>query len=142
MYDTNSVGNRTEGKILAALLQMGKNVLIPFGTGARYDLAYDDGGGRMVRVQCKTAMIRNGCVCFKTRSSGRVAHLRDYRGDVDLFGVYDAANDQVYLVPIELTARGQGSLRIAPTRNGQSAKVLWASDYAIPKSIAVVEVAT
>lgn len=126
-----TVGTRTEGMVLAALLQLGKAVLLPFGGGARYDLAYDE-GGRLVRVQCKTAKrTTNGCLLFNSRSIGYGGEHRDYRGDADLFGVYAPELGVVYLVPVDLVATNTGSLRLDPTRNGQAKGVLWASDYQV-----------
>src|SRR5579864_4594131 len=67
MRDPIFIGNRTEGKVFAALADAGYQVLLPFGSGCRYDLAFDD--HRLIkRVQCKTGQL------FKNRvrySSGR-----------------------------------------------------------------------
>ena len=41
---TLSIGNKTEGKVLAALVDAGCQILLPFGSGCRYDLAFDDYG--------------------------------------------------------------------------------------------------
>src|ERR1051326_6810435 len=55
-------GKTSEAVILATLAQLGKSILIPWGE-ERYDLALDE-GGELVRIQCKTGHIRDGCVCF------------------------------------------------------------------------------
>ena len=60
-----SKGKASEAVILPAPVRLGKRVLMPWGE-ERYDLALDE-GGTLVRIQCKTGHIRDGCVCFKTR---------------------------------------------------------------------------
>jgi hypothetical protein len=47
--DPISIGNKTEGKVLAALADAGYQILLPFGSGCRYDLAFDDHGTRRTR---------------------------------------------------------------------------------------------
>jgi PD-(D/E)XK endonuclease len=109
---------------------MGKQVLLPFGGGARYDLAYDD-GGQLVRVQCKTAVLRKGCVEFNTRSQGRDGTHHHYDGDADLFGVYCPELEAVYLVPVEKMGKGKGYLRIDKPKNNMTSGIRWAADYKV-----------
>lgn len=124
----SEIGERAEAAVLAALAGAGKRVLLPFGD-RRYDLAYEE-NGRLVRVQCKAGSVRKGAVCFRTHSVGR-SSIRDYRGEVDLFGVYCHERGEVYLVPVHEVPTRRGSLRIAPTRNGQTTGVRLAADYVI-----------
>ena len=56
--NTKDVGDKTVAMVLAALVRKGKTLLLPFGDNRRYDLAVDE-GGRLVRVQCKTARFHN-----------------------------------------------------------------------------------
>ena len=81
-------GKTSEAVILAALVKLGKSVLIPWGE-ERYDLALDE-GGRLVRIRCKTGHIRDGCVCFKTSITDARRPLGDggYVGQIDAFAVY------------------------------------------------------
>src|SRR4051794_10328333 len=51
-----SKGKTTEAVILAALVRLGQQVLIPWAE-ERYDLALDD-GGRLVRIQRTTGRLR------------------------------------------------------------------------------------
>lgn len=55
----SEVGERAEAAILAALVQAGKHVVLPFGGHRRYDLAYEE-KGRLVKVKCKSAREKNG----------------------------------------------------------------------------------
>jgi hypothetical protein len=131
MRDTSSIGNKTEAMVLAALVQVGYNPLIPFGGGHPYDIALDD-GGKLLRIQCKTGrLLKEGAIFFPTAIWCRNLSYRSYRGDVDLFGVYCAATGQVYLVPIADVPEKAASLRVVPPRNGQTRGIRWAKDYVI-----------
>jgi hypothetical protein len=124
-------GNRTEARILAALLERYDTVLLPYGGNCRYDLAIDD-GGRLLRVQCKTGRIRGGCIVFPTCSS--LAHRKPgtypaYHDQADFFGVWCPATKTAYLVPVAEVGDSMGSLRIKPTKNRQATGIRWAKDY-------------
>jgi hypothetical protein len=60
MKDTTSVGDLSEFEVATALMRTRKRVLRPLSAGLRYDLAIDNGDGTVVRVQCKTGILRNG----------------------------------------------------------------------------------
>lgn len=136
MTSTHSVGDRTEGMVLARLLQVYESVLIPFGNGRRYDLVVED-GGKFVRIQCKTGRFRNGAVIFNAysvsyvsgRSESGARRSRGYHGEADIIAVYCSATDKVYMVPVEGTNRGAVSLRVDPVKNGQAQGIRWARDY-------------
>ena len=131
MRDTSSIGNRTEAMVLTALVRAGYKPLIPFGAGHPYDIALDE-GGKLIRVQCKTGrLLKEGVVFFPTAIWCRNLSYRSYRGDVDLFGVYWADTDQVYLVPITDVPERAASLRVVPPKNGQTRGIRWAKDYVI-----------
>ena len=123
--------------VLARLLQVYPMVLRPFGENQRYDLLVEDHNGEFIRVQCKTGRLRRGGVEFKTCSftyhhpsnQGTKEYMHDYRGAADVFGVYCAEIDRVYLVPVEEVGTRQCFLRIEPTKNAQAKKVRWAQDY-------------
>jgi PD-(D/E)XK endonuclease len=122
------IGARAEAAVASALVRAGKSVYLPvFGVNTRIDLVYTD-DQRLVRVQCKTSRVVGQVLVFATCSSTN-KQRRDYTGQVDMLGVYSPALNLVYLVPIrELPSRG-GSLRLAPTRNGQRKRIMWADDY-------------
>ncbi|MCA1646430.1 MAG: hypothetical protein LC797_13555 [Chloroflexi bacterium] len=114
-------GKRTAAKILAELVASGRTVLIPWGE-ERYELALDE-DGRLVRIQCKTGTLRDGCVDFKTCIMDIRRALGDggYRGQIEAFAVYCPQADKAYLVPIDAVP--------GPTRNCQITGVRWARDY-------------
>jgi hypothetical protein len=65
------VGQRSEAAILAAFIERGFEVLMPWGTNHRCDVVLDL-GDRFLRVQCKTGRLRNGA----PTSNGQSRHVR------------------------------------------------------------------
>jgi hypothetical protein len=126
-------GNEGEAMVLAALVRRGFHVLVPFGEGQPYDLAVHLGEGAFLRVQCKTAWPRQGCVVFNSASTDHGRGPQSYVGLADIFGVYFPPDGSVYLVPIESVARFEGRLRLEPTRNNQRRRVREAADFEIDR---------
>jgi hypothetical protein len=115
---------------MARLLQHYESVLIPFGNGRRYDLVVD-AGDRFLRVQCKTGRVRKGCIAFNTASNHyhRGGGTHNYRGEVELFGVYCQDNDKVYMVPVEEVGLRSAFLRLDPAKNNQQSGIRLAEQY-------------
>jgi|SRR5579864_1605620 len=129
-----SKGKTSEAVILAALVRLGKHVLVPWGE-ERYDLAIDD-DGRLMRVQCKTGTLRNGCIVFKTciTDARRPGGDGGYAGQIDAFAIYCPELDRVYFVPIgALPSRFFGYLRVHPARNRQTWNIRWARDFELAR---------
>ena len=125
------VGQRSEAAILAAFVERGFEVLLPWGTNHRYDMVLDL-GDRFVRVQCKTGRLRNGTIEFRpqsVRSNTRGTRVRSYIGEVEYFAVYCGSTRSVYVVPCDDTTRGHTTLRLTPAANNQSKRIRWAADY-------------
>lgn len=128
---TATKGNEAEAKILAALVERGVEVLVPFGGGQPYDLVIDLGGFDFLKVQCKTGWDVKGCIAFHTTSTDHGQGRRPYFGLAHIFGVYFPPRQTVYLVPLDAVAGTQGRLRLEPTRNNQKRGVRFASDFEI-----------
>lgn len=126
-------GNTGEAKVLAALVERGFDVLVPFGEGQPYDLVIHLGGNEFLRVQCKTAWPRQGCILFNSASTDHGRGALSYVGLADIFGVYFPPHKSVYLVPIEAVARFEGRLRLEPTRNNQRRRIRQAADFEIDR---------
>ena len=132
MPDTTAIGNVSEAKILAALVEAGYVVSKPFGDGCKYDYVIDD-GKTLRRVQCKTGRLKNGCVVFNAYSvAGNSNGKRQgYTDLADLFAVYCPGNSQVYLVPVVEVGVGGILLRIEEPQNNQQKRVRWAREYVL-----------
>src|SRR2546425_3007904 len=123
-------GARAELAIATALARGGWDVYLPFfSPHSRVDLVVNGDGG-LCRVQCKTSRLRGDVLMFAT-CSNTGKRKKDYRGEIDLFGVYSPELDTVYLVPVGHTATRACSLRLAPARNGQTRGVRFAVDYLV-----------
>jgi PD-(D/E)XK endonuclease len=134
----NEVGSRTEGAVLAALLQAGYPVALPFGP-ARYDLIAEI-DGELKRIQCKTGRLKPGgnesSLLFAVASQPPGYPKKVYVGEIDYFGVYLHERGQVFLVPIEVVAHctREAALRLEPSRNGQTKGVHLASEFLVGRS--------
>src|SRR5580692_8541807 len=130
MDNPKSIGERSEGMVLAALLRAHKVVLQPFGDNQRYDLVVDD-NGTFSRVQCKTARLKGGVLVFDTCSSQthRGRGKQGYKGQIELFAVYSPDLDKTYLVPVDVVGDRGAMLRISPAKNGQTKGVRFAADF-------------
>ena len=136
--NTSKQDEITESIILAKLVQLGYECLIPWGHDHRYDIGIDD-DGKLVRIQCKTARyieVRE-CIEFNTaityaRVGGKPHIRKGYQGEIDYFGVYSPNTEKVYLVPVDDVPIGsKGLLRLHATKNNQQKGVKWAQDYEI-----------
>ena len=126
---TREKGNLTEARILAALVEAGYLVSVPFGTGHKYDFIIDD-SVRLLRVQCKTGRVIRGALLFNSYSqSGNGSTKQGYHGLADIFAVLNPETGEVYLVPVEKFGTTGVTLRLTPTLSGQVQKINWAVDY-------------
>ncbi len=120
-------GTRSEEAVLAALLKLGKKVLVPYGGTSSYDLVIED-NGNFLRIQVKTGWLTNGAIAFNSCSQPWVR--RSYHGRADLFAVYSPELDSVYLVPVGAVRIGTDArLRVDSPRNGQRKRIIWAEPY-------------
>ena len=121
-------GARTEAAVASALARSGAQVFVPvFGSAGRIDLVYTR-LDRAVRVQCKTARRVDDSLYFSTCSNTKNERA-SYDGQIDEFGVYSPDTNLVYLISAGGLPTRACSLRLAPPRNGQRARIRWAADY-------------
>jgi len=128
--DTKSIGDISEAEVLVAMIKGGYLVSKPFGENARYDLIADD-GVRLLRIQVKTGRVRGDVIRFNCCSSHahRGGKERPYFGQIDYIAVYCPETRKIYLIPESDLVATRAHLRLAPTRNGQTRQVRWASAY-------------
>lgn len=135
------LGERAQAHVIAKFLEIGYNVLVPYGDSSRYDLVIEEAEGRFLRVQVKTAWVEGGnqgYIKFATASlrsrsmNGHVAYSRaGYQGQVDYFAVYSHELRKVYLLPVDEVSQTCMHLRLAPSKNQQERGIHWAADYEI-----------
>lgn len=124
-----AVGEVSEGIVLAHLLKQGKTVCLPFGNNQSYDLVIEK-AGVFVRVQVKTARLRNGCVVFDTCSKNTITNKRAaYHGRADLFMAYCPATEKIYAIPVDECGVREVCLRVDSPRGGATSSIRWARDY-------------
>ncbi len=135
--NTSKKGEITESIVLAKLVQLGYECLIPWGHDHRYDIAIDD-GGKLVRIQCKTAryLEESGCLEFNAaityaRVGGKPHTRKGYKGEADYFGVYSPDIEKVYLVPVDDVPGSVVKLRLHEAKNNQQKGIRWAEDFEI-----------
>jgi hypothetical protein len=129
LMQTREKGNLTESKILAAFIEAGYLVSLPFGDGHKYDLIIDD-GQHIKRVQCKTGRVRQGRLIFNACSfSGNAGTRRDYKDVADLFAVLNPETSKVYIIPVKEVGHTAACLRLKPTLNGQRKGIRWAKSH-------------
>ena len=131
-------GNIGEAKCLAKMVELGIPVAIPFGDNERYDLIIED-KGQLKKIQVKYSSQQDspGSVIFKTASSTNHTtnkHCDTYENDVDGFLLYNGITDEVYYLPIEtIGAKKTITIRIEPSKNGQTKNCLMSQDYLAEK---------
>jgi hypothetical protein len=128
--NTKIKGECSEAVIFATLVKRGHTVLKPWGDSARYDLVIEE-LGQFTRVQCKTGYLSKDkhVLKFRTCSVGYKGFEKGYLDQIDAFAIYSPDLDRVYFVPIQDAPASLCYLRLNDTKNGQSKKILKASDY-------------
>lgn len=117
-YNSKRVGEKSEGQVLARFLLFDMVVLQPFGDNQRYDFVVDEGKGRFVRVQCKTARLTRIGFEFATESTIRTGEKQGYKGEVEVFAVYVRENDSVYIFDVDACPGSACSVQMTCKRKG------------------------
>ena len=133
MLTTDQKGAIAEAKIVAAALELGVGVYVPFAQGGRTDMLFEI-GTRLLRVQCKWASLYRDALVVRCCRARRNADglLRQYytADEVDLFAVYSAHDNRTYLIPFEDVPPGAVvQLRLTAARNNQARRIRWARTY-------------
>lgn len=136
--NSKQLGNITEVQVMLGFLQLGYNVLTPYGDCERYDFVADV-NGKFVKIQVKSSKVSDDGTKFSFNtasthySDGKCVHHAYSKEDIDYFAtVY---NNQIYLIPVEECSSRLQSLRLIATKNGQTRGVKWAKDYRLEEVI-------
>jgi hypothetical protein len=130
---TDQKGAIAEAEIAAAAIKLGVGVFRPLSDGHRYDLIFDL-GGRLVRVQCKSAVLHRSVLaipCYSARRSRDGFVKRAYgEREIDAIAAYSADLDRCFFALLEaIPGRICLQLRLEPCRNNQRVGINWADDF-------------
>lgn len=135
--DTIRKGNAAEAAVLAALIDAGIGILIPFGGGTPFDLvAVTPPHGDLVRIQVKSGRVRHGCVEFNSSSTDHGKGQLPYTGRAELIAVHVREIRETFAVPVDDCASFRGYLRVEAPRNNQRRGIRFAADYTLGKWVA------
>lgn len=126
-------GNLSEAKVTSKLLDIGVNVLIPFGGGHRYDLVIER-SGKFYRIQVKTGRIYNGQLVFNVCSNNKGYKRQSYHDDVEYIVVYCIENDMCCVIPIQETGKSEMKLRLITSGDNCGSHIRYAHDYLLCSS--------
>jgi len=129
---TNQKGVVAETALMHECAQLGIGVARPI-DDEPYDLILDL-RPRLLRVQCKWAVIVTGAVEIRCRRCRRgrdgLIHRPYTAGEIDAIAAFCPDTGRCYLLPYELSVdRAAVRLRLEPPRNNQAFGVRWARDY-------------
>jgi hypothetical protein len=121
--------------IAADLVRRGYKIAIPYGEDWDFDLIVCR-TEKLERVQCKYTRSDGAVITVRCTSNsltnGRVRATKHYTAAmIDWLGVWDATTGRCYYIPATQLGAGMRmmSLRLAPTRNHQTARIRMAADY-------------
>ena len=135
--NTKQTGNITELKVMLAFIELGYNVLQPYGDCERYDFVVDFNGD-FKRIQVKTSSSNNNGESFQFscrsshRKNGEIVHDRYSKDEIDYFATTFCG--KTYLIPVEECGADK-RLRLLPTKNNQTRGVSWAKDYELEEVV-------
>jgi len=129
---TNQIGAIAETAIIHEAVRLGVGVFASV-MDERYDLILDL-RPRLLRVQCKTAVVKGDVLivrCYSCRRSATGLVKRSYAPDeVDAFAAYSPELRRCYLLPMDwMHGRTVVSLRLSPTANNQASGINWAEEF-------------
>ena len=133
MLNSKQKGNLTEMQCMSSFIELGYNVLIPFGDCERYDFVADISGS-FIKIQCKTASSKNNgeTILIECRSThykdGHCIHEKYNKEQIDYIATY--WNNKCYLIPVEECGSAK-KLRFVTPDNFQKERISFAKDYEI-----------
>ena len=115
------------------LPNLGVGVFRAVTDGERYDLIFDL-KPQLMRVQCKTAVLKDSVLAIPLYSARRNRDgfvKRFYSAsEIEAVAAYNIELDRCFFVPIgEIRARAYVQLRLRPSRNNQQSRINWADDF-------------
>lgn len=135
--DTKTKGSISELKFAAKFIEMGYNILFPYGENQRYDLVIEK-NNVFKRIQIKTASVEKVFIRFSIRSRDRKTNStisKNYNGEVDYFAVFSPELEKYYLIPIEIVENAKSkwnlTLRLEPLKRKTKNITKYSKDFEI-----------
>ncbi len=141
--ETQRKGTLTELHCILDLTELGVRTLTPTDEASKYDVVADLGGGKFIRIQCKTSTwakdtavpetafyISTACQTTNTQRTIRHKYSKD---DVDYFYTYFQGKG--YLVSIEEATGATFRWRYEYPSNGQKQGIHIAKEYEVKEVI-------
>ncbi|MEX0850697.1 MAG: group I intron-associated PD-(D/E)XK endonuclease [Gaiellaceae bacterium] len=133
MLTTDQKGAVAELAIAHAAAVLGVGVFRPLTDGERYDLIFDL-RPRLIRVQCKTAVLKGSvlAVPFYSARRCRDGFVKKFysASEIDAVAAYNVDLDRCFFIPFDETRRrAYLQLRLDPCRNNQRIGINWAEDF-------------
>jgi hypothetical protein len=138
-HHTKNKGDLGLVQAMADLTAKGWAILVPLTEHEAFDLvAFRD--GRFLRVQVKYRAAVNGAITLRYSTCWADRHgvhtVPVDRAAIDVLCAYCPDTGACYYLDPKATAGDNVVLRIAPTRNNQRKRILWAKDFTeIPASV-------
>jgi hypothetical protein len=128
--ETHLKGLLGETELTLRLLKNGWNLYKPLDQNSRIDLLAEK-RGKFKRIQVKYCTPYKGCLRIELehpmRNTGPYSE-----NEVDEIGVYDAENQNCYLIPLkDILPRGEIWLRVSSLVKKQERNINWAKKYQI-----------
>lgn len=132
---TQIAGAITEQRCFLKCIEAGYTISKPLFDNARYDLIVDT-GKELLKIQIKTsrwkdeehsAFVFN---CYSQHSTGNGnKRMRYSKEDIDYFMTEKDGQFYLYPAPDKDHTCQEKTLRVLPTKSGQTANISWAKDY-------------
>lgn len=135
--NSKQIGNITELRIMLSFIELGYNVLTPYGDCERYDFVVD-AKNKFYKIQCKTARTKNNGKSFSfsgrscNRKDGKIVNKHYNNKEIDYFATF--FNGKCYLVPVD-ECETDKTLRIYSAENKQKNRISWAKDYELEEVV-------
>lgn len=133
--NTQIAGAITEQKCFMKCIEQGYIVSKPLFDNARYDFILDT-GKQLLKIQVKTSRWKDDkhsafvFNCYSQHSTGNGnKRMRYSNKDIDYFMTTQDDIFYLYPAPDENATIQEKTLRVLPTKSGQTANISWAKDY-------------
>lgn len=133
-------GNYTELRCMAACIENGCTVSIPYGENCKYDFIIDI-DGLLFKIQVKTSSLKQGtkdaiifyCRCNHRNATG-ITYTTYSSEDIDYFATY--WENKIYLIPVDECSSAK-TLRFKTPENNQcrNNSINYAEDYELEKQL-------